>query len=784
MLKKELLLIGLVVQVCILGKTCISQAQEIDETRNQQKNYVDFSGGLNTKNSDFIIGSNEGTVYDNVILDTVEGALKKRNSFLTAYTSPNTDSPTSIHRLYLADATKVTLKTGGNKLEACDDNLGTCSDILDLSVSGNNFDWITYNNLAIGTDGFNSPIKTNGADATFLGSVYPEDAESGAGPDGDYTYKVTFYTTSYEVGFEVESPSISVVDNDIDLTMIPIAVDTYLGEDILGRRIYRTSDGGSDYKLLSNGDISDNFTVELTDSDTDAERTTAYPTVDDTCTPPKTKLIHLFESRVFMGNNPDAQSRVYWSEITRPECFLSDQFVDIRLDDGDQITVLETWLSNLAISKENSWQYLYTSAGDPLTTWNVSDPYTPKGCRAIYTAVTTPLGIFFLAGDGIYNFNGQYALLLSDKISPTIETIDQANRGEVYGAFTNNKYYMTYADSTTGESINNRTLVYDTISKSYSIFTIGFSAFDVFSSGSDDEILYSGSIDDGSVLGFTEANYEILHRKHSDFTGDFTDMRYFPERWGGDPENAELEISWDKTINELVGSIDTLQGIVDRETDNGTYISQFLTLNATSLGKLYWNESIPSQGGDFEFFVRSGPTTTDTLIAPWSGPYTDATGSDLSAASTDTLTQYKIEATADNIKFSPNLISGGGYVVKLTYNKAKANSEDSIPFKWSSGIDFLKAPGYNKELTYLEAEFEGEGEFVVKFTNEFGDTDSFTIDMDTYTDGYYKGAFLGGKFVAKRIRVEVTKNDLSDFVLKRLGVIYDVNLQSVERIEL
>ena len=753
-----------------------------DTAQDLQINYVDFRKGLNTKNSDFLLDINEGVIYDNIALDVVEGALKKRESVLTAYTSSNTDVPTSIHRLYLSDGTKLVLKTGGDKLETCDDSAGTCSDLLTLSSSGYKYKWVTSNDLAYGTDGYNSVIKTNGTDATYLGSAYAEDAGSGAGPDGTYTYKISFYTTSYEVGWEVASNTVVVTDNDINLTWIPIAPSTYLGESVTGRKVYRTSDGGSDYKLLSNGTIANNTATTLTDSDTDAARGAAYPTVDDTCTPPKTLLIHSYEARLFLGNNPSNQSRLYWSELNRPEVFYTDQYADIRLNDGDQLTVIGTWLSNFVISKDNSWQYLDTTGATPLTDWSVSDVYTPKGCRSIYSAVMTHLGWLFLAGDGIYLFNGQYSLIKSKQITPTIESIDQNNRDNVYADFTNNKYYLTYADSTEGTSTNNKTLVYDVLTEAYTIFTLGFSCFDVFSSGSDDEILYGGSMTNGNIYGLTEAAYQILHKTHDDFSGTFTAMRYLPTRWGADDQNAELEISRTATIDELTGTIDNLTGIIDREVSNGSYLSQYLTTNASSFGKFYWNESIPSQGGNVLFYLRSAATTTDTSTASWSGPYSNPAGTDVSGATCSTIAQYKIEATADSIAYSPTLYSESGHVVKLTYNKTNTVAETSIPMHYKSGWEYMKAPGYNKELTYLEAEFEGEGEFDVIISNEFGQSETFTIDMDTYTNGYYKGSF-SGIFVAKRIQIEVTKDDLSPFVLKRLGIIHNVDRGSVTRIE-
>ena len=158
--------------------------------------------------------------------------------------------------------------------------------------------------LAIGTDGYNYPVKTNGTQATYLGTCYAKDNGAGAGPNGAYTYKIAFYSATKTIITNIASNTVTVADNDIDLTMIPIGPDTILGEAIIGRKVYRSEvGGGGTYKLLTNGTIADNTTTTLTDSDADAALGGAYPAGDETWTPPKGKFCLIHKNRLWIANN-------------------------------------------------------------------------------------------------------------------------------------------------------------------------------------------------------------------------------------------------------------------------------------------------------------------------------------------------------------------------------------------------------------------------------------------------------------------------------------------------
>ena len=231
----------------------------------------DWSGGLNLKLSDHSLLKNQATIAENVRFETKLRSLSKRNQVFSYGSADTGEAITGMHRLYLKDGTKVLLVTHGDELEVGTDDTGTFTSLLTLTTGDYQWQWLTWHDVAIGCDGYNQPVKTNGTVATYLGSCGAADAGNNAGPNGTYTYKVSYYTTNYEVIFDQVSNSVTVSDNDISLTMIPIAPDTYGGEDVTGRKIYRNKTGGSTWYLLSNGTIANNIDTTLTDSDADTD---------------------------------------------------------------------------------------------------------------------------------------------------------------------------------------------------------------------------------------------------------------------------------------------------------------------------------------------------------------------------------------------------------------------------------------------------------------------------------------------------------------------------------
>ena len=759
-----------------------------------------FQGGLATKPSEFSLSPNYATIAENVRLNETLGGIAKRDKLYLYGTADATEPITGNHRLYLNDGTKILIVCHGNEIETGNDDTGAFTNILDLAYSDHRWQWLTWHNIAIGVDGYNPPVKYDGssASATYLGTCLALPLATGAGPNGTYHYKVSYYTASYEILFNVISNPVTVVNKDIALSMIPIAPDTYGGEDVVGRKVYRHKHGASVYYLLSNGTIADNSTVVLTDSDADGELTaTAYPAGTATYTPPKGKFLLVNNNRLFIANDPStpAPSRIYYSEDACHEVFVTTSYFNIRQSDGDEITFIKNLLGLLTIGKNNTIQKLYTDGDDPSADWAVSDPFSFVGCSAPYSTTNTPLGIFYLSksGNGLYNFNGQHSLLLSHIITSEIEDIQVSNFPYVWGALFKNIYYLAYTSAASGASSNDKILLYDLLTKSYSIDLVSANTFCIFDSGTDAPTLYVGSSSDGKMYSYSLGANEIVHRKESDFTGTYDDTRMI-----GTEEDPVMEIAWDcdidgwltelQTKDANIDNIDEIgtylpDAIIDRPDTDGTYVSQVLNLAGIStFDKAYWNYTVPG-GGSVTIALRAGASDAACQAAAWSAEYSTS-GSDVSAVTAGDYAQYRLSLSTDDINTSALVNKAGNYVVRITYNKWGSTSETTIPLHYVSGWFDLDAPGYEKTLTkiYVFYSSENTGTLSLRFTAKVFNTDTrvyeevtdtFDIDLSIYGSGY-SDYFTGGGLTGEFFKLDISEDSLNSLVIDKIILAADV----------
>lgn len=762
-----------------------SSAQDFAKVSQQysMKNKIfvmdDFSGGENSKENPFTLSKNQADIAENVRFDSQLKALTKRDKTLVYGTASTTKPIIGLHRFYLSDGTKVLLTDYSNKISKGNDTTGIFTDILTLSQSDRKAQWLTWHNIAIETDGYNSPVKYDGtsSSATYLGSLLATDAGSGTGTTGTYTYKVSCYTASFNLSLGTASNTIVMTGHDIALSMIPICPNTFLGETVIGRKIYRTGNGDSTYKLISNGTI-DNVINTITDSDADADRGVTL-SATTTSAPPMGRLSIIYFNRLWIANDPNHPSRIYYSEDSNHDVFLPTSYFDIRQNDGDEITMINSVLGKLTIGKTNSIQKLYTdtgTTGDPAEDWSISDPFSYVGCHAIYSAVDTPSGLMYLSNNGIYLFNGQYSTLVSDVVSPEIKDISSSNISNTWAAYYKNSYYLTYTSTKSGGSTNNRVLVFDTLSKGFEIDTLSINVFSVLKGGSDVEILYSGGSDVGKIYAHNDSTKEIIHRRQSDFTGTFTNARYIPTDIGGDPESPVIEIARTGSIDSLVGTIDSLVGSIDRGSLTGSYISQALSVGASRYDKIYWNETLPTAGSNVTFAIRSATLDTALNSASWSSEYTDPSGSDISSNSSNNFVQYRISMTTDTYASSPTVYKGNNFDVKLTYSIAGATNETAIPLTWRTGWLDLGAPSYKKTLKkiYVDYDSVSTGTLNIGFeTYGDGNTDIFPIDLSKYPSEYIE-YFHNGSLLGELFRITITESSLNPIKIKSIRLVYDV----------
>ncbi|MDD5356436.1 MAG: hypothetical protein PHY56_07875, partial [Candidatus Omnitrophica bacterium] len=129
----------------------------------EPKYYIiqDFSKGLNNHISDVNTPSNQCVEANNVRFNSRYGALGKRDALITAW---DTGSATNnaLHRFYKSDGTIKAIIATSTYLDIGDADATTTTHIAQGLTDGKRWQWITFKDVAIGTNGSDQPLKYDG----------------------------------------------------------------------------------------------------------------------------------------------------------------------------------------------------------------------------------------------------------------------------------------------------------------------------------------------------------------------------------------------------------------------------------------------------------------------------------------------------------------------------------------------------------------------------------------------------------------------------------------------
>lgn len=760
MLKVKKILISLVIAL-LFPSVCFAQWTGTHEIR-------DFSKLLTSHVNPFLVKDGAAVEAKNLRANNTYGALSKRSAMLS-YGTAGSFAITGLHRYYQSDGDQYLIAAGSTYLKADKNNSGTFVTIKDELTDGRRWSFVTYMDKMIGVNGADNPQKYDGHTlitantdgsrtannlSTDLGAPYAE-LNTGSNLDAEswYQYKVAFYNGStYYFSTARSNPILTgATVRDITLTDIPLGPSG-----TTHRYIYRTLGAASralveaDTTFYLVGTIANNTAATFNDSVTDATAddgsapTWATVSAGSDLTPPVAKFAEIHREKLWLAHHPSYTSDVYWSYAFKPDIFNAADYEQIRPDDGDEITFIKNQLGILVIGKTNSIMKFSTISSDS-DQWSVLGPYSYVGCPAPYSAVDSPLGIIYLAKNGIYVFNGESSQLISDAVTPELRDVLWTNRSNVAAVYYDNEYQMAYTSVESGASVNDRVIVFDVQRDSYSIDDKSLSAFEVFDSGTDEGTLYSGSsLSDGKVFAHSFSMSEVVYRTKSDLKTGTTDSVGVL----GAERFPVLELTWgigcnDSTLAGLTTNSAELDGaITDRPETLGYWYSPVIEINATDLDKLYWSESLGGYG-DITFAVRLAATSAGVAGEAWSSEFSSPSGSDLSALTANKYIQLRATFTTTDIVYTPAIFNMDNHAIRLSYSKEGTVAETAIPTVYTTGWMDLGVQQRKKRIWEIEVFYEGN-EGNVDFTIENLDGDiskSFTINLevdpaDDLTDGY------------------------------------------------
>lgn len=800
----------------LLPSIVFAQAQTGATSLDSFYQIEDFSDGLTSHISDYLIKKGSASRADNVRINSTYGALAKRDKMLQL-SACRSSAVKSLYRYYKSDATKYTIQTSSTYMDSISDTDGSCTNLATGLSDSKRWTWVTYKDVAIGSNGTDSMKKWDGESQTTantdgsrtagdlvtdLGAPFAE-MNTGSNLDASswYQYKVAFFNgTSYTYSTARSNPlQTGSSVRDITLTDIPIGP-----EDTTSRIIYRTEGKASRSAVLAEtnfykvASIADNSTRTYNDAITDvtilADAAPTWSTVSagENVTPPKAKFLVIHKDRVFAGNDPSGvesgKSTIYWSDPLNPDYFsTASNYEVIRPDDGDQITGLLPILSQLFIPKENSWTKFYTdSASD--AEWTLSSLWSNIGCVAPYSLVSTPIGAVFLGRYGLYSFGGNTPELISDSVTDKVRDVLATNINEVAGVYQDNQYLMSYTSSESGSGYNDRVLILDLVRKGYVIDTKNIDSWAKFDSGTDYGTLYSGSSStDGKVYAHSGTFNDLVYRYKSQFdavTPDSVIVR-------GDENDPYLTLGWDKTWTTVTGtwaSQGSKTWLVKSLT--GTWTSPAIQVNARTLDKIYWNENLGSYG-NITFAIKTASSEAGLSGASWSSEFSNPSGSDISGLTANTWIQIRASLSSSVYTETPELYLEDSFVFHMTYQKEGSTAESSILSLWQSGLTDLGGNSdYPKRIKEIQVFYEGtEGTLNLAYEDDQGTSYNFDINLATSpsassSDYYYGNSTekiythfprVDNSPVGRKWKFTVTENGTTAWKINRIVVRFDNN---------
>ena len=265
------------------------------------------------------------------------------------------------------------------------------------------------------------------------GASVPTLASGGAGVlTGEYRYRVTFAimagtTVLTESPFSNIAGPITLSSNDVDLTSIPVSGTTGVN----ARRIYRSTNGGVDFFLLTT--ISDNVTTTLTDNASDydlallplAHALGNAPGVD---TSDRLRLVTSWKDRVW-GSPAVAPDRLHYTENRVMYAWGASQFLTVQPVGEDLVglTGLAPRRDDLLAGKRRSVWMVRGIPPDTIQMIQIFEgpgPLSQDAFKVIHDIA------YYLGEDGVYQISGTGVENISaPKVHPWFTTDTYFNRG-------------------------------------------------------------------------------------------------------------------------------------------------------------------------------------------------------------------------------------------------------------------------------------------------------------------------------------------------------------------
>ena len=764
---------------------------------------IDNLKTLAQKTEQQLIPPNIGNSAQNVRFDDTYGAIVKRSN-RAKYAGMSTLGTTRIisaYRYYKnSDSTKHQLIVYGTTIKQGNDSTGAFTNKKTGLTADLRTVFLTVKDLCYafnGTD--NNQVYDGTNNMENMGVPIPSTptmAEDVAGnPNGAYKYKVTYEIDGYQEGSaSAASATITVTSKKI-LVTIPVSTNTRVTKRIL----YRTVASGTVYNKLAT--VSNNTDATYLDNIADGSLDTTITAPTDYGASASYKYATQHISRLFLARNASNLSRVIYSDvrsgIAYPDVFPANNYFDVLKDNGEEINFIgEDNFGQLIIMKPSAVLKIDTDTDDPVGWSGFNRTFSINGPCAAYSVVKTEIGLVYLSRYGemkkrLMVWDGTKVIPIFEELEPVLSAILDTRLTDVVGHYSNGQYIMAYNDILTGETYNNRVLIIDLKTGSWTIDIKNIDCFASWNAGTDWGELYSGSAD---TAGFLYREDTILQDLQIKLKSQL-DLGTFSQcQSGGSEESPTLTLIQAQLTDDAgaaivstltTAAVSTREDLDTNETvaPSSTYTSPVLEVSAKNLLNLYWNEVIGT-GGYVLFWIRTGDTTTACQAASWSGPYSTAAGTDISAVTAAKYMQYRVKLYVMNTDNAAGtyLQLASGYMVKMTFGYgilAESAIETIYTSQW---LDFgwvnpafkrLRKRMRSVKIEFDRAEATGTWQFGYYIDGSSTRTDkTFNFSTDA-SKGYSIYHFPFTTFCT-RFKYRLYNNDDDDFKIKKITFVFSV----------
>lgn len=464
---------------------------------------ADWTGGLNTRVSKFLVKDNQATEVVNFFYG-LGGVLKVRPGAERKTTaSMGASGILGGVRYYPASgAAHLVVDHGTTWKDSTDAGVTFATLTLPSGVTLSAFtqaNYIQSRDLVFHVDGINQPLKFDGTTVSKWGVTGPAAAGSGSQTTGGslsltsvYQWKITFVTPTMESNGSITPGSFTLTgaNNKIDLTGIPTGP---AGSGVTQRKVYRTKAGGSIFYF--EGTIADNTTTIFSLTVADSALGTEVP-FDKDPPPADLKFIELFKNRV-IGIKASNLRQIAIGELFEPEVFPPAFAFTIPFPEGDKATGLRARGDLLFIIGTST---IFVMVGDSPFNFTIRQTFADEGSVSQWGIVEVENVIMFPTRFGFSAFDGANSKVVSLEIEPTLRAeMSLATLSSIAGEYDTENRVVRWACPVGAGFGTRKEYVFDLFRRGWTTTDRKIANYMPFRGAPDQGELYTGDPDDGRV---------------------------------------------------------------------------------------------------------------------------------------------------------------------------------------------------------------------------------------------------------------------------------------------